>query len=60
MDSESTLRVGQVVVTVGFSPPTPEAKARYDRRIDTLAAWLLSRWEAERREEEHGCARAAG
>lgn len=60
MDSESTLRVGQFVVTVGFSPPTPEAKARYDRRVDTLAAWLLNRWETERREEEHGCARAAG
>jgi hypothetical protein len=52
--------VGQYVVTVGFSPPTPEAKARYDRRTDTLAAWLLNRWEAERRDEEHGCARAAG
>lgn len=60
MESQSTKRMGQYEVWVGFAPPTPEMKARYDRRIDTLAAWLLNRWEAERREEEHGCARAAG
>ena len=60
MESQSTRRMGQYDVRVGFSPPTPEMKARYDRRIDTLTAWLLNRWEAERREVEHADARAAG
>lgn len=60
MESQSTQRMGQYEVRVGFAPPTPEAKARYDRRIDTLTAWLLNRWEAERREVEHADARAAG
>lgn len=55
-----TLRVGQFDVKVYFSLPTPEAKARYDRRSDTLTAWLINRWEAERREAEHEHARAAG
>lgn len=60
MKTDATLRVGQYEVKVGFSPPTPDAKARYDRRIDTLAAWLLNRWESERREDVHEHARAAG
>lgn len=60
MESQPTQRMGQYEVRVGFSPPTPEAKARYDRRIDTLTAWLLNRWEVRRQEVEHEHARAAG
>ena len=60
MKTDATLRVGQYEVKVGFSPPTPDAKARYDRRIDTLAAWLLNRWESERQEDVHEHARDAG
>ena len=52
--------VGQYEVRVAFCPPTPESQARFDRRIETLAAWLLERWEAKRREERHDDARAAG
>lgn len=59
-ESEATGRVGHFEMQVGFSPPTPEAKARHERRADTLTAWLLHRWESERREATHERTRAAG
>jgi len=40
--------VGGFQMTVAVSEPTPESQARWERRADTLAKWLLSEWERER------------
>lgn len=53
-----TQQVGKYEVSVAFCTPTNED--RRQRRVDTLVSWLLATWEAERGENEHGKARAAG
>lgn len=60
MKPDSTHRIGAFAVAIGFDKPSTEAKARFDRRAETLTAWLLARWEAEHGEDAHEHARAAG
>lgn len=57
-ESPDTRHIGQYEVRVDFCQPTPESRTRFERRAETLADWLLERWEAERREEQHDDARA--
>ena len=53
-------RIGQYSVRVAFRQPDAGEQPRTAHRLDALVAWLLARWEAERREERHDEARAAG
>jgi hypothetical protein len=57
--SETTERVGQYDVSVAFCAPAKDEDHR-QRRVEALAAWLLAQWEAQRKENEHGDAHAAG
>lgn len=49
----NTETVGAFTFTVAFHEPAPEAQERYDRRADTLAAWLLAQWLKARKEVSH-------
>ncbi len=51
--ANSTDTVGAFTFIVAFREPAPEAQERYDQRADTLAAWLLARWQKEREEASH-------
>ena len=46
-------RVGKFDMRVVTCPHTPESQARWDRRVDTLTAWLLSQWDVAGDETEH-------
>ena len=46
-------RVGKYEMRVATRPHTPESQARWDRRVETLTAWLLSQWQAAGRATEH-------
>ncbi|OQB87068.1 MAG: hypothetical protein BWX88_00475 [Planctomycetes bacterium ADurb.Bin126] len=49
-DDDVTERVGQFEMRVCFGEPTPESEARWNRRADVLAAWLIELWERRQRE----------
>ena len=51
-------QVGKYEVSVAFC--TPNNEDHRQRRVDVLAAWLLTKWDAERGENQHGEACAAG
>jgi hypothetical protein len=40
--------VGRFGLSVAEAAPTPETTAKWSRRTDALAAWLLAEWERER------------
>ena len=42
--------VGGFTMIAEVAEPSPEAAARWSRRAETLAAWLLSEWQRERTE----------
>lgn len=46
-------RVGKFEMRVATCPHTPESQARWDRRVETLTAWLLSQWQAAGGATEH-------
>lgn len=39
--------VGGFRMRIMLAEPTPESRARWERRGDALAAWLMSEWERE-------------
>lgn len=39
--------VGGFRMRIMMAEPTPESRARWERRGDALAAWLVSEWERE-------------
>lgn len=41
MESPPTERVGKFEMEVAICPATPESRARWDRRVETLTMWLL-------------------
>ena len=49
-DARQTQRVGQFDLAVVCADPSPEAAARWARRAEMLAGWLLSEWQRERQE----------
>lgn len=44
----ATERVGGIEMRVAFADPSPESSARWGRRAEALAAWLLAEWQRER------------
>lgn len=40
--------VGGFRMRIMLAEPTPESRARWERRGDALAVWLKSEWERER------------
>lgn len=46
-DAPQTERVGQFDLAVVCAKSSPEAAARWARRAEALAAWLLSEWQRE-------------
>ncbi len=56
---EMAERVGKYDVRLAFTTPAENEDYR-QRRAEALTAWLLAQWEAQRKEDEHGDARAAG
>jgi len=39
--------VGGFRMRIVLAEPTPESRARWERRVDAIAAWLVSEWERE-------------
>jgi hypothetical protein len=50
MDTPSKRRVRQFQFQIAFSPPTDEAKARWEQRAETLTRWLIHTWQAAQQE----------
>jgi len=50
VDAPEVETIGQFRMVTQFTAPSPEAVARWSRRAETLAAWLLSEWQRERTE----------
>ncbi len=42
-----TEKVAGYTMTVRYEEPSPEAKERWERRSEVLAAWLLDQWNRE-------------
>lgn len=40
-------RIALFEMTVAITEPSPEAAARWSRRAESLAGWLLSEWQRE-------------
>ena len=49
-DAPEVETIGQFRMVTQFTEPSPEAAARWSRRAETLAAWLLSEWQRDRAE----------
>lgn len=49
-NTNATERVGNIEMRVAFAEPTPESEARWARRAEALAAWLLAEWQREQSE----------
>jgi hypothetical protein len=50
VDTTEVETIGQVQLAIAFADPSPEAAARWARRAEMLAGWLLSEWQRERQE----------
>lgn len=50
----NTETIGRFAFSVDFREPTSEAQARFDHRVETLAAWLIAQWRNEQEEVDHG------
>jgi len=50
LNDDATERVGKYDMQVRFGERTPESDARWERRADVLAAWLMERWKRHQRE----------
>jgi hypothetical protein len=58
--SDDTETVGAFTFSVAFREPEAEARERFERRAETLAAWLLSQWQKQHKEVQHDCHSQAG
>ena len=50
LNDDATERVGQYEMQVRFGERTDESDARWQRRADVIAAWLMERWNRHQRE----------
>ena len=50
LNDDVTERVGKFEMRVRFGERTAESDARWERRADVLAAWLMERWKRHQRE----------
>ena len=50
LNDDVTERVGKFEMRVRFGERTAESDARWHRRSDVLAAWLLDEWKRRQRE----------
>lgn len=50
LDEDRTENVSGIEMRVRYGEWTPEAQARFERRSEVLAAWLLDRWRQRQRE----------
>ncbi|HOD83927.1 MAG: hypothetical protein BWX88_04620 [Planctomycetes bacterium ADurb.Bin126] len=46
-DELLTRRIGKLDFTVERAEHTPESRLRWERRADSLTAWLLAEWHRE-------------
>ncbi len=53
MPSTLAERAGKFDLSVATCAHTPESAARWERRVETLTAWLLAQWQARQQEGEH-------
>lgn len=49
-DAHAVQRVGRFTLSVEPADPSPETRAKWSRRAEVLAAWLVAEWWRERRE----------
>ena len=49
-ECDATDRVGKFDMRIRFGDRAPESDARWQRRSDVLAAWLLEQWKRYQRE----------
>jgi|GEM_PF-3028151 len=57
---DSTEAIGSFTFAVEFREPEREARERFERRAETLTAWLLAQWQKQRKEVDHDCHSQAG
>lgn len=50
LKDDATERVGKYDMHIRFGERTPESDARWERRADVIAAWLMERWKHHQRE----------
>jgi hypothetical protein len=50
VDTSEVETIGQFQMAIEFAELSPEAAARWARRAEMLAGWLLSEWQHERQE----------
>jgi hypothetical protein len=50
----NTETIGKFTFSVAFGEPAPEARSRFERRVDALTAWLLAQWRKQHQEGRHG------
>ncbi|MCC7293574.1 MAG: hypothetical protein IT449_16075 [Phycisphaerales bacterium] len=49
-EQDATERVGPLEMRVEVAAATPESEQRWERRSESLAAWLLGEWQRDRKE----------
>jgi hypothetical protein len=54
VDTSEVETIGQFQMAIEFTEPSPEAAARWSRRAEMLAQWLMAEWQHEH--QEGGCA----
>jgi hypothetical protein len=47
-----TARIGKFDFSIAFEEPPPDKTE--ERRVEALTTWLLSQWDREHEEAEHG------
>jgi len=50
LNDNATERVGKYDMRIRFGERTAESDARWQRRADVLAAWLMEQWKRHQRE----------
>ena len=50
LNDSDTERVGKYEMRIRFGERTAESDARWQRRADVLAAWLMEQWKRYQRE----------
>jgi len=53
LSDEVAERVGRFDMRVRFGDRTDESDARWRRRSDVLATWLMERWHLEQKRDSH-------
>jgi hypothetical protein len=57
---DNTEVIGSFTFAVEFREHEREARQRFEKRAETLTAWLIAQWQKQHKEVEHDCHSQAG